>query len=100
MLDVASAYHHVEVEPESRDFTAFASPFGSFRYRRMPFGLKNAGATYCRMVDRMLANFEDEPDTASFRWGLTISDSLRMMLQLQSLPESSTYLCGKPALRK
>ena len=49
---------------------------------------------------RMLANFEDEPDTASFRWGLTISDSLRMMLQLQSLPESSTYLCGKPALRK
>jgi hypothetical protein len=48
----------------------------------------------------MLANFEDEPDTASFRWGLTISDSLRMMLQLQSLPESSTYLCGKPALRK
>jgi hypothetical protein len=49
---------------------------------------------------RMLANFEDEPDTASLRWGLTISDSLRMMLQLQSLPESSTYLCGKPALRK
>jgi hypothetical protein len=49
---------------------------------------------------RMLANLEDEPDTASFRWGLTISDSLRMMLQLQSLPESSTYLCGKPALRK
>jgi hypothetical protein len=49
---------------------------------------------------RMLANLEDEPDTASFRWGLTISDSLRMILQLQSLPESSNYLCGKPALRK
>ncbi len=49
---------------------------------------------------RMLANLEDEPDTASFRWGLTISDSLRMILQLQSLPESSTYLCRKPALWK
>jgi hypothetical protein len=51
-------------------------------------------------ASEFLANLEDEPDTASFRWGLTISDSLRMMLQLQSLPESSTYLCGKPALRK
>jgi hypothetical protein len=49
---------------------------------------------------RMLSNIEDEPDTASFRWGLMISDSLRMVLQLQSLPETSTYLCGKPALRK
>ena len=54
VLDVASAYHHIEVEPDSRDFTAFASPFGSFRYRRMPFGLKNARSIYCRMVDRML----------------------------------------------
>jgi hypothetical protein len=49
---------------------------------------------------RVLSNIEDEPDTASFRWGLMISDSLRMVLQLQSLPETSTYLCGKPALRK
>jgi hypothetical protein len=49
---------------------------------------------------RMLADLEDDPDTASFRWGLMISDSLRMVLQLQSLPASSTYLCGKPALRK
>ena len=49
---------------------------------------------------RMLSDIEDDPDTASFRWGLMISYSLRMVLQLQSLPESSTYLCGKPALRK
>ena len=54
VLDVASAYHHIPVDPASRDFTAFASPFGSFRYRSMSFGLKNAGATYCRMVDKML----------------------------------------------
>jgi hypothetical protein len=29
---------------------------------------------------RMLSNIEDEPNTASFRWGLMISDSLRMVL--------------------
>ncbi len=27
VLDVASAYHHISVDPDSRDFTAFASPF-------------------------------------------------------------------------
>jgi len=54
VLDVASAYHHISVSPESRDYTAFASPFGSFRFKSMPFGLKNSGAAYSRMVDRML----------------------------------------------
>jgi hypothetical protein len=49
---------------------------------------------------RLLADLEEEPDTAAFRWGLMISDSLKMVLQLQSLPETSTFLCGKPALRK
>jgi hypothetical protein len=49
---------------------------------------------------RLLADLEEEPDTAAFRWGLMTSDSLKMVLQLQSLPETSTFLCGKPALRK
>jgi hypothetical protein len=42
---------------------------------------------------RMLAEIEDDPDNAAFRWGLMILDSLRMVLQLQSLPASasSTY---------
>ncbi len=62
VLDVASAYHHIEVDPDSRDFTAFASPFGSFRYRRMPLrpeecrehllshGLSHASATAPRVL--------------------------------------------------
>jgi hypothetical protein len=37
---------------------------------------------------------------AVFRWGLMISDSMKMILQLQSLPETSTLLCEKPALSK
>ncbi len=45
VLDVASAYHHISVDSDSRDFTAFASPFGSFRYKRMLFELKNVGVS-------------------------------------------------------
>ena len=49
---------------------------------------------------RILADMDEEPDTAAFRWGLMVSDSMRMVLQLQALPASATVLCGKPALRK
>jgi len=49
---------------------------------------------------RILEELDEEPDTASFRWALVISDSLHMALQLQSMPASSTFLCGKPTMRK
>jgi hypothetical protein len=49
---------------------------------------------------RMLAKIEEQPDTDASSWGLMISNSLRIVLQLQSLLARSTHLCGKPALRK
>jgi hypothetical protein len=35
--------------------TAICTPFGLFEFRRMPFGLPNAGNTFQRMIDRILA---------------------------------------------
>ena len=49
-LDSAGAYHAVEIHPESREYTAFVTPFGQFQFVRMPFGLSNAGACYSRLV--------------------------------------------------
>ncbi|GFW05609.1 hypothetical protein TNCV_4003111 [Trichonephila clavipes] len=45
-LDLKSGYHQVEVNPADQDKTAFVCPFGTFRYKRMPFGLRNAPATF------------------------------------------------------
>ena len=53
-LDAAQAYHNIPIEKKSRPLTAFATAFGLFHFARLPFGLKNAGAAYCRLVQRMI----------------------------------------------
>jgi len=50
-FDLRSAYHHVNVNPVDADKTAFICPKGMFKFRRMPFGLCNAGATFQRLMD-------------------------------------------------
>lgn len=54
-LDIKSAYWQVPVEEKSRPITAFVVPGrGLFQFRRMPFGLHNAPATWQRLIDRVL----------------------------------------------
>lgn len=59
-IDLRSGYHQINVREEDRDITTFTTPFGTFRYRRMPFGLKNAPATFQRMIDRMKTGLDIE----------------------------------------
>ncbi|GFY35259.1 retrovirus-related Pol polyprotein from transposon 297 [Trichonephila clavipes] len=51
-LDLKYGYHQVEVNSADQDKTAFVCPFGTFRYKRMPFGLRNAPATFQRLMDQ------------------------------------------------
>ena len=50
----------IQIEEGSRDCTAFISPFGTFCYIRMPFGLSNAGSVPSRMLDLALAHLPVE----------------------------------------
>jgi len=54
-FDLQSSYHQVVVAPEDRDKTTFISPRGMYRYRTMPFGLCNAGATFQRLMDVVMS---------------------------------------------
>ncbi|GFT68898.1 transposon Tf2-6 polyprotein [Trichonephila clavipes] len=45
-LDLRAGFHQVKVHVEDQDKTAFVCPFGTYRFLRMPYGLRNAPATF------------------------------------------------------
>jgi hypothetical protein len=49
-LDAYSRYNQIKLKKEDKEKTAFITPYNIFCYQVMPFGLKNAGATYQRMM--------------------------------------------------
>ncbi|KAM2386913.1 hypothetical protein ACFX1X_039325 [Malus domestica] len=49
-LDGYSGYNQIPVAPEDEEKTTFTCPFGTFSYRRMPFDLCNAPATFHRCM--------------------------------------------------
>jgi hypothetical protein len=55
-LDCYSGYHQISLAKEDEEKTAFITSFGAFCYTSMPFGLKNAGATYQRAIQTCLAD--------------------------------------------
>ncbi|GJX79223.1 reverse transcriptase domain-containing protein [Tanacetum coccineum] len=50
-LDAYKGYHQIQMAKDDEEKTAFHTSQGVYCYTKMPFGLKNAGATYQRLVD-------------------------------------------------
>ncbi|RVW66840.1 Retrovirus-related Pol polyprotein from transposon 297 [Vitis vinifera] len=67
-LDGYSGYFQIEIDVEDQEKTTFTCPFGTYAYRRMPFGLCNTPATFQRcmlsifsdMVERIMEVFMDD----------------------------------------
>ena len=53
-LDCYSGYHQISLKEEDQIKTSFITPFRAYCYTTMSFGLKNAGATYQRAIQRCL----------------------------------------------
>jgi ribonuclease HI len=55
-MDAYSGYNQIPMFPPDEEHTSFVTDKGLYCYRAMPFGLKNAGATYQRLVNKMFVN--------------------------------------------
>ncbi|XP_012839468.1 PREDICTED: uncharacterized protein LOC105959853 [Erythranthe guttata] len=52
-MDGSSGYNQIRMAPRDEELTAFRTPKGIYCYKVMPFGLKNAGATYQRAMQKI-----------------------------------------------
>ena len=55
-MDAFSGYNQIKMKEDDQERTSFATSQGLFCYKVMPFGLKNAEATYQRLMNRMFTH--------------------------------------------
>ncbi|XP_078247484.1 uncharacterized protein LOC144588434 [Pogona vitticeps] len=58
-LDLVKGYWQLRIDPRDQEKTAFCSPFGLYEFRVLSFGLRNAPATFQRLMDQTLAGLGD-----------------------------------------
>ena len=59
-LDGYSGYNQIAIAPEDQEKTTFTCPFGTFAFRRMPFGLCNAPGTFQRCMMSIFSDLAEE----------------------------------------
>jgi hypothetical protein len=55
-LDAYSGYHQIKMKESDQLATSFVTPYGTYCYMTIPFGLKNAGPTYQRTMQKCLVD--------------------------------------------
>ena len=58
-IDMTQGFLQVPLHEESQPLSSFVTPFGQFQWKVMCFGLRNATATFSRLVSKLLRNLEE-----------------------------------------
>ena len=79
-MDGFSGYNQIQIKPEDQHKTTLIFPWGTFSYKKIPFGLKNAGATFQRAMN---FSFHDIKSTVEpYLDGLLAHSHKRSIIQI------------------
>ena len=70
-IDLTKGYWQIPLTARAREITAFETPLGLFQYTVTPFGMVNSGATFCRMMRRVLDGMENVDSFVDDIWIFT-----------------------------
>lgn len=56
ILDLNAAYHQIPLSPQSQRYTTFTTPFGTYAYTRLPFGLTVGSQVLSRILANLFSN--------------------------------------------
>ncbi|GKA15569.1 reverse transcriptase domain-containing protein [Tanacetum coccineum] len=95
-LDGFSGYFQIPIDPQDQEKTTFTCPYGTFAYRRMPFGLCNAPGTFQRcmmaifhdMIEKTMEVFMDDFSVFGNSFGTCLSHLDKMLKRCED-----TNLC-------
>ena len=97
-LDLSKGYWQIKVKEECIPYTAFICSEGLFAFKRMPFGLVNSGATFCKMMRKLLKdllgvdNYVDDILDHSGNWDTHILSLRELLERLRS-----AHLTARPS---
>nr|GEV85522.1 reverse transcriptase domain-containing protein [Tanacetum cinerariifolium] len=95
-LDAYKSYHQIQMTKEDEEKTAFITSKGIFCYTKMPFGLRNARATYQRLVDKAPRVSVKGKILSDFIVERPEEDSLDTLIEVEEeLPEPWILLKGR-----
>ncbi|GKA07305.1 reverse transcriptase domain-containing protein [Tanacetum coccineum] len=98
-LDAYKGYHQIQMAKENEEKTAFITNQGIFCYTKMPFGLRNARATYQRLVDKAFhkqigRNLETTEAEEAFKQMKKLIAELPMLVAPMEKEELIIYLAA------
>ncbi|GJY56241.1 reverse transcriptase domain-containing protein [Tanacetum coccineum] len=99
-LDGFSGYFQIPIDPHDQEKTTFTCPYGTFAYRRMPFGLCNAPGTFQRcmmaifhdMIEKTMEVFMDDFSVFGDSFDSCLSNLERMLKRCE---DTNLVLMGK-----
>ncbi|UYV70602.1 hypothetical protein LAZ67_7003643, partial [Cordylochernes scorpioides] len=57
-LDLLSGYHHLDIHPDDKEYTAFTTTHGLYKFNKLSFGLKNSPSQFQRVLRQILNKYD------------------------------------------